>query len=233
VPTPSEANSPVLLQEARRVVDAESERFGGLQTRVSALLAAVVVLIGLTITVESQFNDRDIPRVVSLAVALAALAGQLACARALVLALAPRQIDTGAPQTVQFLSEAGLIEADPERLTKQLMGNLGHELDIAREDTIWTQAQIRLAARRLWAGVLGLVGLIVLFGASTSTSSVQNIKLLGTVKTHTSAPVTIRINTPIHAAISGQLHATITAPVTVIRPDHNHWNDDRLWHAEH
>jgi hypothetical protein len=79
-PTPAETNSPVLLDQARRYVDAEDDRVAGLQTRAASLLAAVLVLVGLTFTVESQFPNRDLPRWISLAVAGSATVALLASA---------------------------------------------------------------------------------------------------------------------------------------------------------
>jgi hypothetical protein len=117
------------------------------------------------------------------------------------------------------------------------MGNLGSELDSAREDTLWTQRQIRAAARRLVAGVTGLVVLVVLFAASSNTGTIQNIKVLGTVKTSSAAPVRATVNTritaPVHAVITGTLQARITAPITVLPPRRHHRKDRPAWHPDH
>lgn len=231
--SPVEANGPVLLEEARRALTVESDRVRGLQTSASALIAAIVVLIGLTVTVETQFSGRDIPRGVPIALGVFALAAQIACGLALTGALAPKPVARRTPQTIEFLTERSMIEATPERLTEQLMGNLGREIDLAREDARSTREHLDQAARRLRVGVAGLIALVILFAASSASSTSENVKVLGVVATRSSAPVSVRVTTPVRATVSGRVQARITAPVTIVKERRDGNFEDWRWHAAH
>ncbi len=230
-PTPAETNSPVLLDQARRYVDAEDGRVGGLQTRAASLLAAVVVLVGLTFTVESQFSDRNVSRWISLSIAVVAMGSLIVGARSFLRVLAPRRIDRDAPQTISVLSAPGFVDTPPTLLTQQLIGTLAGELDAARSEVSQIQRALQVGARWLAAGVVGVFALAVLFGATHDKTPVQRIKLVAPVDVHVDAPIQARIVTPVqarivaplHATIEGQVRTKIVAPVTIIGPDEDPW----------
>jgi drug/metabolite transporter (DMT)-like permease len=221
-PTPSEINTPVLLEQARRYVDAEHERIGSLQTRAAALLAAIVVLVGLTLTVESQLGDRDIPRVISLLLALLVLAALGAGGWACVRALAPRGTDVQAPQTIGVLQAPGFADTEPVVLNQLLITTLAVELDAARIETHQIDSGIRRSARMLALGVLGVFALAVAFGVTHEKTKTQNVKLVAPIHTRVDGTVQAQILAPIRASITGQVHAKISVPITVLLPHKNH-----------
>ncbi len=212
--TPAEANSPVLLDQARRYVDAEDGRVGGLQTRAASLLAAVLVLVGLTFTVEGQFSGRDVPRWIWLAVAAVALVSLLVGARSFVLVLAPRRVDRDAPQTIRVLSVPGFVDTEPSALTQQLIGTLAGELDAARSEVARTQRALQVGVRWLAAGVVGVFALAVLFGATHDKVPVQQVRLVAPIHTRVDAPIQARIIAPVQTHITTPVRAKIEGQCT-------------------
>lgn len=223
-PTPIQTNTPVLLEQARRYVDAESERITGLQTRTAALLAAIVVLVGLALTVESQFSNRSIPQWIAVVVGLLALAALLAGAASCVGVLSHARVDREAPSTISVLLAPGVAETDPVLLNRQLITTLDGELETARAEGLRIEAALRLSTRWLAGGVLALFVLAGLFGATHEQRTTQNVKILGSVHAKLAAPIQTRVVAPVHAVVAGSLRARITAPVTLVLPAKHRWH---------
>jgi hypothetical protein len=224
--TPAETNCPVLLEQARRYVDAEGDLVGSLQTRAASLLAAVLVLVGLAFTVESQLSNRSAPRWISLTIAGISTLSLLIGASGFVRALVPLRTLPNAPQTIRVMLAPWVADTDPVLLTRQLIETLADELDQARSEGWRIQGAMRFGRRWLVLGVLGIFALAALFGATHDLSVVQRVRIvnpvvarvLTPVSAKIIAPVETRIVAPVHVKVVGQVRARLAAAITVVNP---------------